>query len=204
MPEADLVTAPLALLNPSIDGLVTDFFEWRGAGRIKTQPPLGAMWKAEGVLADIRFGWSLDHLYLRLDPDEQVQTRQVALTVELHLQTPADSYRLSFSLAASEADHFCSRKNWQAEPGRRSAPTDRSVIEISSNWLCLSRTCRSQPVRSSAWPLWCWNIVWRLHVTRTTILQPSSFQVQSLKRICGECDRPEKMKREKQLWSAIS
>ncbi len=106
VPEADLVTAPLALLNPSIDGLVTDFFEWRGAGRIKTQPPLGAMWKAEGVLADIRFGWSLDHLYLRLDPDEQVQTRQVALTVELHLQTPADSYRLSFSLAASEADHF--------------------------------------------------------------------------------------------------
>ena len=65
--EADLVTAPLALLNPSIDGIVTDFFEWRGAGRIKTQPPLGAMWKAVGVLTDIQFGWSLDQLYLRFD-----------------------------------------------------------------------------------------------------------------------------------------
>ena len=57
MPEADLVTSPLALLNPSIDGLVTDFFEWRGAGRVKTQPPLGAMWKAEGVLADAGWAW---------------------------------------------------------------------------------------------------------------------------------------------------
>jgi alpha-amylase/alpha-mannosidase (GH57 family) len=106
MPEADLVTAPLALLNPSIDGLVTDFFEWRGAGRIKTQPPLGAMWKAEGVLADIQFGWSLDQLYLRLDPDEHSQTRQEGLTVELQLQTPEQLYHLSFSLAPPGPDQF--------------------------------------------------------------------------------------------------
>jgi alpha-amylase/alpha-mannosidase (GH57 family) len=106
MPEADLVTAPLALLNPSIDGLVTDFFEWRGAGRIKTQPPLGAMWKAEGVLADIQFGWSLDQLYLRLDPDEHSQTRQEGLTVELQLQTPEQLYHLSFILAPAGPDQF--------------------------------------------------------------------------------------------------
>jgi hypothetical protein len=106
MPEADLVTAPLALLNPSIDGLVTDFFEWRGAGRIKTQPPLGAMWKAEGLLTNIQFGWSLDQLYLRLDPDEQSQQRKAGLTVELQLQTPEHLYHLSFSLAPSGADHF--------------------------------------------------------------------------------------------------
>jgi alpha-amylase/alpha-mannosidase (GH57 family) len=106
MPEADLVTAPLALLNPSIDGLVTDFFEWRGAGRIKTQPPLGAMWKAEGVLADIQFGWSLDQLYLRLDPDEHSETRQEGLTVELQLQTPEQLYHLSFLLAPAGPDQF--------------------------------------------------------------------------------------------------
>jgi alpha-amylase/alpha-mannosidase (GH57 family) len=106
MPEADLVTAPFALLNPSIDGLVTDFFEWRGAGRIKTQPPLGAMWKAEGVLADIQFGWSLDQLYLRLDPDEQSQTRQAGLMVELQLQTPKQLYHLSFPLAPPGPDQY--------------------------------------------------------------------------------------------------
>jgi alpha-amylase/alpha-mannosidase (GH57 family) len=106
IPETDLVTAPLALLNPSIDGLVTDFFEWRGAGRIKTKPPLGAMWKAEGVLADIQFGGSLDQLYLRLDPDEHSQTRQAGVTVELQLQTPEQLYHLSFSLVPPGPDQF--------------------------------------------------------------------------------------------------
>jgi alpha-amylase/alpha-mannosidase (GH57 family) len=106
IPETDLVIMPLALLSPSIDGLVTDFFEWRGAGRIKTQPPLGAMWKAEGVLTDIQFGWSLDLLYLRLDPDEQSQPRRAGLTVNLQLQTPDHLYRLSFPLDPSGPDQL--------------------------------------------------------------------------------------------------
>ena len=106
VPDADLVTMPLALLAPSIDGQVTDFFEWRGAGRIKTQPPLGAMWKAEGVLTDIQFGWSLDQLYLRLDPDEQSRPRQTGLTVELQLQKTEDLYYLSFSLEPSGSIQF--------------------------------------------------------------------------------------------------
>jgi len=134
MPEADLVTAPLALLNPSIDGLVTDFFEWRGAGRIKTQPPFGAMWKGEGLLTDIQFGWSLDQLYLRLDPDEQSQTRQAGLTVELQLQTPEQLYNLSFSLAPSGPDEFLlSRKlasgSWQ-EIGPYQSICHGNIVEL--------------------------------------------------------------------------
>jgi alpha-amylase/alpha-mannosidase (GH57 family) len=132
--EEDLVTAPLALLNPSIDGLVTDFIEWRGAGRIKTQPPLGAMWKAEGVLTDIQFGWSLDQMYLRLDPYEQSQTRRTGLTVELELQTPEQLYHLSFSLAPSGPDQFLlSRKlasgSWQ-EIGPYQSICHRNIVEL--------------------------------------------------------------------------
>jgi hypothetical protein len=97
---------PLALLSPSIDGHVTDFFEWRGAGRITTQPPLGAMWKAEGIFTDIQFGWGLDQLYLRLDPDEQSQPRLAGLTVELQLQTPEHLYHLSFLLEPSGPNQF--------------------------------------------------------------------------------------------------
>jgi alpha-amylase/alpha-mannosidase (GH57 family) len=134
MPEADLVTAPLALLNPSIDGLVTDFFEWRGAGRIKTQPPLGAMWKAEGVLADVQFGWNLDQLYLRLDPDEQSQTRQTGLTVELQLQTPEQLYHLSFSLTPPGPNQFLlSQKlangSWQ-EIGHYQSICHGKIVEL--------------------------------------------------------------------------
>jgi alpha-amylase/alpha-mannosidase (GH57 family) len=134
MPETDLVTMPLALLAPSIDGLVTEFFEWRGAGRIKTQPPLGAMWKAEGVLTDIQFGWSLDQLYLRLDPDKQAPTRQAGLTVELQLQTPEHLYHLSFPLASSGPNQFLlsqklANESWQ-EMGTYQSICHGKIIEL--------------------------------------------------------------------------
>ena len=133
-PEADQVTAPLALLSPSIDGLVTNFFEWRGAGRITTQPPLGAMWKAEGVLTDIYFGWNLEQLHVRLDPDEQSQPRQAGLTVELQLQTPEHLYSLSFPLAPSGSNQFLlSRKlasgHWQ-EIGPSPSICGRNIVEL--------------------------------------------------------------------------
>lgn len=134
VPDADLVTMPLALLTPSIDGQVTDFFEWRGAGRIKTQPPLGAMWKAEGIWTDIQFGWSLDQLYLRLDPDEQSRPRQAGLTVELQIQTPEHLYRMSFSLEPSEPNQFgLSQKlasgPWQ-EIGSYQSMCHQKIIEL--------------------------------------------------------------------------
>ena len=134
MPEADLVTMPLTLLSPSIDGCVTNFFEWRGAGRIKTQPPLGAMWKAEGILTDIQFGWSLDQLYLRLDPDEQSQTRQAGLTVEVQIQTPEHLYRLSFSLEPSEQNQFVLSQKLASEPwqeiGSYQSICHQKIIEL--------------------------------------------------------------------------
>ena len=134
MPEAGLVTMPLSLLNPSIDGWVTNFFEWRGAGRIKTQPPLGAMWKAEGILTDIQFGWSLDQLYLRLDPDEQSLPRHAELTVELQLQTPERHYRLSFSLKPSESHQFLLSQKLAHEHWQEIAPYQsichRKIIEL--------------------------------------------------------------------------
>jgi alpha-amylase/alpha-mannosidase (GH57 family) len=106
LPDTDMVTEPIALLSPSLDGVATDFFEWRGAGRIKTQPPLGAMWKADMALTDIQFGWSLAQLCLRLDPDEQSQLQEAGLTVEVQLQTPEQLYRLSFPLAPTEPDQY--------------------------------------------------------------------------------------------------
>ncbi len=103
---ADLVTQPLSLLTPSLDGVVTDFFEWRGAGTINPHPPLGAMWKSEGLVAAIYFAWSLDHLFLRLDPDAQSSAREEGLRFELYLQTQTRSYRLSFPFTASAATQY--------------------------------------------------------------------------------------------------
>ena len=112
----DQVTQPLSLLHPTLDGMVTDFFEWRGAGTIDPNPPLGAMWKAEGWFSAISFGCDLEHLYLRLDPDEALQNKRQQLVVECHLQTAARSYRLSVSLASPERYVLTQRRDdgsWQ-------------------------------------------------------------------------------------------
>jgi hypothetical protein len=100
----DHMTPPHSLLRPTLDGLVTDFFEWRGAGTIDPNPPLGAMWKAERLFTAICFGFDRDHLYLRLDPDKSLLNQKGDLLIECHFQTPARSYRLQVSLAA--ADHY--------------------------------------------------------------------------------------------------
>lgn len=98
----DQVTSPLSLLRPTLDGAVTDFFEWRGAGTIDPNPPLGAMWKAEGLFTAICFGFDLEQLYLRFDPQvSSFESRSANIRIECLLQTPIDSYRLEIS-----RDHY--------------------------------------------------------------------------------------------------
>jgi Alpha-amylase/alpha-mannosidase len=96
----DQVTMPLAILHPTLDGLVTDFFEWRGAGTINPNPPLGAMWKAEGLFTAIFFVCDFEHLYLRLDPNEAFKSRKSNLRLECVLQAPRRAYRLMISSAS--------------------------------------------------------------------------------------------------------
>ncbi|HSF69302.1 MAG TPA: glycoside hydrolase family 57 protein [Nitrospira sp.] len=100
----DQVTPPLSLLRPTLDGRVTDFFEWRGAGTINPNPPLGAMWKAEGLFTAMRFGFDLEYLYLRLDPDASLKNQKAELRIECWLQTPAHSFRLEMTLFSP--DHY--------------------------------------------------------------------------------------------------
>jgi len=128
----DHVSQPLSLLHPTLDGLVTDFFEWRGAGTINLTPPLGAMWKAERLFTALYFGFDLEHLFLRLDPDENLQDRQKDLHIECHLQTPIQTYRLSISLA--QPDHYClaehiSTGSWQ-DIGASQLINWRKVLEL--------------------------------------------------------------------------
>ncbi len=95
--EPDRSRQPVDLLSPTIDGLVTDFFEWHGAGMLDVSPPLGAMWKAHRFFSWIAFGYSLEALFLRLDPDGHAMTPP-RLDVEVHLYLPGGEHRLIFPL----------------------------------------------------------------------------------------------------------
>ena len=63
------------------------------------------MWKADGLFTAIRFGWNLDQLVMRFDPDEASTTRQ-GLDVDITLQGPQFTFRLTFPLAAPGPEAF--------------------------------------------------------------------------------------------------
>ncbi len=138
--EPALVHQPLMLLHPTIDGVVTDFFEWRGAGSINTQPPLGAMWKDDGLITAIQFGWNLDELTLRLDPGETAATKQ-ALTIDITVQTPQRKFRLTFPLLLSEPAHFrllgeTTSGVWQ-EIATFQSISQQCIVELAIPWKAL-------------------------------------------------------------------
>ncbi len=133
-PDADRVRLPFSLIAPTIDGIVTDFFEWRGAGVINTQPPLGAMWKADGIFTSIQFGWSVDHFYLRLDPDDASQARQGSMTLEVTLRTHQRTFRLVCAMDPVGADRFTlshetETDRWQ-EVGSYQSICRKTILEL--------------------------------------------------------------------------
>lgn len=64
------VVHPVGLLKPTLDGQSSSYFEWLPAGCVETDVPSGTMTTGERRPSEVRllrFGFDLEHLYLRLD-----------------------------------------------------------------------------------------------------------------------------------------
>jgi alpha-amylase/alpha-mannosidase (GH57 family) len=126
---------PVALLTPALDGRVSDFFEWHGAGTIDPAPPLGAMWKPQQFFSAIHFGFSVDALFLRLDPGATLADPAAQATVELHIVSDAGQYKLAFPFApAPETFTLSGASNGQVwtEIGRYGTICRRAILELAA------------------------------------------------------------------------
>ncbi|MFH1903267.1 MAG: glycoside hydrolase family 57 protein [Candidatus Omnitrophota bacterium] len=64
------VRLPKNPIQPEIDGRITSYYEWLGAGHLVEGIFSGAMHQQQGaVVTNFYFGWDRDNLYLRLDLD---------------------------------------------------------------------------------------------------------------------------------------
>jgi hypothetical protein len=94
---------PLAPIHPTIDGRVTSYFEWMGAGRYKVDPRSGAMHGEHRLVRELYYGAGGECIYLRLDfeqiPDHateiRIQGERGAVAVELGA-APPDGVRFAF------------------------------------------------------------------------------------------------------------
>lgn len=132
-PAAEAARPPVALLAPTIDGLVTDFFEWHGAGSIDPAAPLGAMWRAQQRFLRILFGLDLERLYLRLDPDPE-RPKGPDTAVEVLIGAAGARHRLVFPLGPPGPEAFVLRTaaagGEPVEAGRFDTIRRRKVIEL--------------------------------------------------------------------------
>jgi alpha-amylase/alpha-mannosidase (GH57 family) len=66
---------PRRLIQPLIDGYTRSYFEWNGAGFYRPGTAVGgSMYQGSGAFSQLWYGFSLTHLYLRLDPVEGADT----------------------------------------------------------------------------------------------------------------------------------
>jgi len=63
------LSLPVDFIRPVIDGEVSHFFEWTGAGLYDNQKLQGAMYLRNSPLASLYFGFDEEQLYLRIDFD---------------------------------------------------------------------------------------------------------------------------------------
>jgi alpha-amylase/alpha-mannosidase (GH57 family) len=85
-PAAD-IDAPTGFIQPAIDGEVTSYFEWVGAGCVEAEGGAGAMHQVSGQTAAVsvvEFGFDLESLFVRLDGSRPMR-ELLAPGVEAHV-----------------------------------------------------------------------------------------------------------------------
>jgi alpha-amylase/alpha-mannosidase (GH57 family) len=58
---------PVQFIRPRLDGKLTDFYEWHGAGIVSARRGQGAMYEAGGYIKQVHYGFNLEELYIRID-----------------------------------------------------------------------------------------------------------------------------------------
>ncbi len=93
----EAITYPNNLISPIIDGDTGSYFDWFGSGSVLIKNKYSSMHRGSETVygfKELKFGFDLDHLYLRLDPDQSNLNKvsnNILLTVtfKYHLLEPA-------------------------------------------------------------------------------------------------------------------
>jgi alpha-amylase/alpha-mannosidase (GH57 family) len=128
---------PTGLINPRIDGLLTNFYEWVGAGFIDLTKIGTSMHAVSRITQALWYGFNLENLFLRLDLVVPADLKNPRLIVNIF---PREA-RLEIPLEKSRKLSVCTwqkqdRDNWQEFPLPNEAAWDR-LLEIKFNYLNL-------------------------------------------------------------------
>jgi len=86
---AELHTAPTGWIHPTIDGLITSYFEWLGAGQYRVDPRQGAMHGRRYLIRELLYGADAENLYVRLDLDNELAGGELEVRLVVQPVAPA-------------------------------------------------------------------------------------------------------------------
>ena len=128
------VLQPAGFLNPSIDGRLSSYFEWLGAGVVDGHHIAGTMHQVADAgdrsIQALHFGFNADRLYVRLDLDGHAADILGAGRLECRLifLAPAD-VRITIRLESAEWRTVVSVASRPGEWTRREAPQLRVAVD---------------------------------------------------------------------------
>lgn len=127
---AGAVREPTALITPVINGTVTDYFEWLGAGLFDLTRLGSAMHMASGWLHSLFFGFDRRAFYFRLDGDKSLD-RLMAEDDRLELAMVHDGELVAVMDRAGEEGSLCRREGGVlVETGKRFRWKIAKVCEV--------------------------------------------------------------------------
>jgi alpha-amylase/alpha-mannosidase (GH57 family) len=77
---------PTGPIRPAIDGRVTSYFEWLGAGMYRVDQRSGAMHGHRFLIRALHYGSDGAHLYLRVDFEEEASPNLAGLSVRVRVE----------------------------------------------------------------------------------------------------------------------
>jgi len=103
--KTGLLKKPATMFTPVIDGKVSSFYEWIGAGRFDLKFDAGAMTASGNTLEILYFGFDTENLYLRIDGSfGSIMNMDYVLEAEV----TTDSTRTFSFVITEKSDNTCS------------------------------------------------------------------------------------------------
>jgi len=106
-----------AFISPTIDGQVTNYFEWLPAGFYDVSQGGGAMHRGASIITHIYYGFDLKNLFVRLDPSGSLRDDNVAdLAFFINFLNPKG---LDVEIRVVPQEHRVSASLFRGENGTR-------------------------------------------------------------------------------------
>ncbi|HTF99121.1 MAG TPA: glycoside hydrolase family 57 protein [Nitrospirota bacterium] len=112
-----------AFISPTIDGIVTNYFEWLPAGYYDVSQGGGAMHRGASIITHIYYGFDLANMFLRVDPSSSLKDEKVGeLGFFVNFLNPKG---IDVEIRITPQEHRVNAELFQGENGSRSR---RAVI----------------------------------------------------------------------------